>query len=142
MRIKTQHYSRSEPRDLSHPVWLALLPAEAPGSLLPLCHEGCSPPPLSEHTSLSAALLQWAAVIPPSREENALRNALRAQRLPGLTPLWTEGVGCCLTAGDLERKCELCSMGSFANPGSGLKQVAKQHVELHCSPGCCDGWQE
>lgn len=59
-----------------------------------------------------------------------------------LTPPQAEGVGCCLTDGVLERKCQLCSMGSFANPGSGLKQSAKQHVELSYSPGCCDGQQE
>lgn len=142
MRIKTQRCSRSESHDFSCPAWLALLPAEASGSLFPLCHEGCSSPPLSEHTSLSAALLQWAVVVPPGREEKAPRNAWRAQRLSGLTPPQAEGVGCCLTAGDLERKCELCSMSSFANLGSGLKQSAEQHVELYYSSRCCDGWQE
>lgn len=74
MCIKAQRCSRSELHDLIRPAWLALLPAEAPGSLLPLCHEGCSPPLLNEHAGLSAALLQWAAVVPPGREENTLRN--------------------------------------------------------------------
>lgn len=55
-------------------------------------------------------------------EENAPRDAWRAQRLLGLAPLRAEGAGCCLTAGHLEGKCGLCSMGSSACPGSGMKQ--------------------
>lgn len=54
--------------------------------------------------------------------ENAPRDAWRAQRLLGLAPLQAEGAECCLTAGHLEGKCGLCSMGSSACPGSGMKQ--------------------
>lgn len=41
-----------EPHVLSCPSWLSVLPAGASGSLLPLCHEGCSHPPCSEHVGL------------------------------------------------------------------------------------------
>lgn len=135
MCIKAQHCSRLETHDLSHPTRLALPPAEAPDSLLPLSSSAAQ----RGHQPFCCPAAVGGCRSSQHRRE-CTKECLESTEALGLTPPWTEGVGCFLTAGDLERKHELCSMGSFANPGSVLEQSAEQHVKLHYFP--CDGQQE